>query len=195
VCYCTWCAALVLLDVVGSGCGALRCGVLALWRLLFDFTVLAPYNAAPHNPYQPHAAEPTQHTTCSNTRLVLLKMGIMMPETCWESVDNKHLTVASCWFSLSLHNFLTMHGHRNLKIKNIYVCFIWLLIYFKLFTLSAKKRKFHYLNLTPNMVFKWHLCFFHITTSYYKHFCLKYFYKCVPDDSFYKSNHVACNLA
>ena len=30
VCYCTWCAALVLLDVVGSGCGALRCRVRAL---------------------------------------------------------------------------------------------------------------------------------------------------------------------
>ena len=30
VCYCTWCAALVLLHVVGSGCGALRCRVLAL---------------------------------------------------------------------------------------------------------------------------------------------------------------------
>ena len=75
VCYCMWCAALVLLDVVGSGCGALRCRVRALWRL-----------------------------TCSNTRLGLLKMGIMMPETCWESVDNKHLTVASCWFSLLLHN-------------------------------------------------------------------------------------------
>ena len=115
VCYCTWCAALVLLDVVGNGCGALRCGVRAVWRLLFDFTLLAPYNAAPHNPYQPHPAEPTQHTTCSNTRFVLLKMGIMMPETCWESIDNKHLTVASCWFSLSLHNLLTMHGHRNLK--------------------------------------------------------------------------------
>jgi len=27
VCYCMWCAALVLLDVVGSGCGALRCRV------------------------------------------------------------------------------------------------------------------------------------------------------------------------
>ena len=27
------------------------------------------------------------------------------------------LIVASCWFSLSLHNLLTMHGHRNLKIK------------------------------------------------------------------------------
>jgi len=25
MCYCMWCAALVLLDVVGSGCGALRC--------------------------------------------------------------------------------------------------------------------------------------------------------------------------
>jgi len=25
VCYCIWCAALVLLAVVGSGCGALRC--------------------------------------------------------------------------------------------------------------------------------------------------------------------------
>jgi len=45
-------------------------------------TVLAPYNAAPHNRYQPHPAEPAQHTTCSNTRLVLVKMGIMMPETC-----------------------------------------------------------------------------------------------------------------
>ena len=100
VCYCRWCAALVLLDVVGSGCGALRCRVRALWRL--------PYNAAPHNRYQPHPTEPAQHTTCSNTRLVLLKMGIMMPETCWESVDNKHLTVASCWFSLSLHDLKIM---------------------------------------------------------------------------------------
>ena len=79
------------------------------------FTVLAPHKAAPHNRYQPHPAEPEQHTTCSNIRLVLLKMGIMMPETCWEIVENKHLTAASCWFSLLLHNLLTMHGHRNLK--------------------------------------------------------------------------------
>jgi len=107
VCYCTWCAALVLLDVVGSGCGALRCRMRALWRCTsrtVTFTVLSPYNAAPHNRYQPHPAEPAQHTTCSNTRLGLLNMGIMMPETCWEVVENKHLTVASCWFSLSLHN-------------------------------------------------------------------------------------------
>jgi len=47
---------------------------------------------------------PAQHTTCSNIRLVLLKMGIMMPETCREIVKNKHLTFASRWFSLSHHN-------------------------------------------------------------------------------------------
>jgi len=80
----------------------------------------APYNAAHHNRYQPHPAEPAQHTTCSNTRLVLLKMGIMMPKTCWESDDNKHLTVACCWFSLSLHNLLMMHGHRNLNTRKVF---------------------------------------------------------------------------
>jgi len=126
VCYCTWCVALVLLDVVGSGCGALSCRVRALWSSrTVTFTVLAPYNAAPHNRYQPHPAEPAQHTTCSNTRLGLLKMGIMMSETCWESVDNKHLTVESCWFSLSLHDLLTMHGHRNLKLA-CYYSHLWL---------------------------------------------------------------------
>ena len=30
VCYCIWCTALVLLDVVGSGCGALRCRMRAV---------------------------------------------------------------------------------------------------------------------------------------------------------------------
>ena len=113
VCYCTWCAALVLLDVGGSGCGALRCGVWAVWK-------------------QPpaHPAEPAQHTTCSNTRLGLLKMGIMMPETCWESIDYKHLTGASCWFSLSLRNLLTMHGHRNLQLnKKCVELFVCLLVF------------------------------------------------------------------
>jgi len=32
------------------------------------FTLLAPYNAAPHNRYQPHPAVPAQHTMCSHTR-------------------------------------------------------------------------------------------------------------------------------
>jgi hypothetical protein len=62
--YCFWCIVLVLLDVVGSGCGA-----------------LTSFKTAPHNRYQPHPAESEQHTKCSNGFFVLLKMGIMMPET------------------------------------------------------------------------------------------------------------------
>ena len=52
-CYCICCTALVLLDVVGSGCGALRC-----------------------------------------------RLRAVLAET---EVDNKHLIVASCWFSLFSH--------------------------------------------------------------------------------------------
>jgi len=49
MCYCTWCAALVLLDVVGSCCGALRCGVRALWRLLCSHpTTQRPTTATNH---------------------------------------------------------------------------------------------------------------------------------------------------
>jgi len=83
------------------------------------------YNAAPHNRYQPHPAEPAQHTTCSNTRLVLLKMGIMMPKTCWESTDNKHLTVCILLvFSLTSQ---FAHDARSQKPK---VC-----MYYKSFTI------------------------------------------------------------
>jgi len=116
VCYCMWCAALVLLDVVGSGCGALRCGVRALWRLLFEQPSQCSHPRTQRPTTATNHMQQKQHNTCSNIRLVLLKMGIMMPETCWEFVKNKHLTVASCWFSLWLHNLLTMHGHRNLKL-------------------------------------------------------------------------------
>jgi len=44
--------------------------------------VLISYKTAPHNHYQPHPAEPEQYTKCSNRAFDLLKMGIMMPETC-----------------------------------------------------------------------------------------------------------------
>jgi len=55
-------------------------GVLRWFCWMWLVAVVAPHNAAPHNRYQPHPAEPAQHTTCSITHLVLLKMGIMMPE-------------------------------------------------------------------------------------------------------------------
>ena len=64
--------------VVGGGCGALRCRVRALWRLLFDS---APHNAAPHNRHQPQQNQRCTPHAVKHV-LVLLKMGIMMPEIC-----------------------------------------------------------------------------------------------------------------
>jgi len=46
------------------------------------FIMLTSCKTAPHNRYQPHPAEPEQYTKCSNGFFALLKMGIMMPETC-----------------------------------------------------------------------------------------------------------------
>jgi len=47
--------------------------------------------------------------------LVLLKMGIMIPEKCWDkSLTINVRLVASCWF-LSLHPTFMMHGHKGLK--------------------------------------------------------------------------------
>ena len=68
---------------------------------------------APHNRYQPHPAEPEQHTKCSNRAFVLLKMGIMMPETCWDRSNNEHLIVASCWSSLFI--LKTTHFRHNIS--------------------------------------------------------------------------------
>jgi hypothetical protein len=50
-----------------------------IFRRTKTVLLLASYNAAPHNRYQPHPTEPAQNTKCSNTAFVLLKMGIMMP--------------------------------------------------------------------------------------------------------------------
>jgi hypothetical protein len=67
-CYCTWCTALALLDV-GSRCGALRCRMQALWRLLSDSNLHSAciLQCTTHNRYQPHPAEPVLYTICSNT--------------------------------------------------------------------------------------------------------------------------------
>ena len=88
------------------------CGVLRWFCWMWLVAVVRRCLVGCEHRYQPHPAEPAQHTTCSN---------IMMSETCWEIVKNKYLTVASCWFSLSLHNLLTMHGHRNPKFGDTYI--------------------------------------------------------------------------
>ena len=77
-----------------------------------------------------------QHNQCRTPyavvhSLVLLMMGIMMPETCWDRslIINIRL-FASCWFlslclslsvclslSLYLHPTFMMHGHKHLKLS------------------------------------------------------------------------------
>ena len=86
-------------------CGAGSQAVCTVWRLLLLFdsnfhTVHTACDPAPHN----H----NQHNQCRTPYaviygLVLLMMGIMMPETCWDRslIINIGL-VASCWF-ISLH--------------------------------------------------------------------------------------------
>jgi len=62
--------------------------------------------------------------------LVLVMVGIMMPETCWDRslIINIGL-VASCWF-LSLHPTFMMHGHKSLKFVNAQcVLHVWLYCY------------------------------------------------------------------
>jgi len=71
VCHCIRCTALVLLDVVGSGCGALRMRTLCL-------LTQRPTTATNHI-QQNQRGTPYWHTV-----FVLLKMGMMMPETCWD---------------------------------------------------------------------------------------------------------------
>jgi hypothetical protein len=54
-------------------------GPVTAFGVLFWFCWM--WLVAPHNHYQPNPAE-AEHTKCSNRAFVLLKMGMMMPETC-----------------------------------------------------------------------------------------------------------------
>ena len=68
--------------------------------------VPAPQNHSQH--YQCRTSYAAAHT------LVLLMMGIMMPEMCWDkSLMINIRLVASCWF-LSLHPTFMTQGHKSL---------------------------------------------------------------------------------
>ena len=111
--FCTGC------DV--CGCVELGRTLCALWKLLFESNSnfhsahsLRPSSIQPQ-PSQPYAAV---HT------LVLLMMGIVMPETCWDTslIINIGL-VASCWF-LSLHpTFESTFGRSKLLMQQEYCNF------------------------------------------------------------------------
>ena len=78
-------------------------------------------------PSSPHYH--SQHKQCRTPYavihgLVLLMMGITVPETCWDrSLIINISLVASCWF-LFLHPTFMMHGHKSLKFKksSLLVC-------------------------------------------------------------------------
>jgi len=54
------------------------------------------------------------YTKCSNTVFGLLRMGMMMPKTCWDRSNNKHLIIASCWFfSLFMMNKCCRWSQKN----------------------------------------------------------------------------------
>jgi len=84
-------------------CGARSWAVCTVWKSNSNFhTVHTAHDPAPHN----HS----QHNQCGTPyavvhSLVLLKMGIMMSETCWDRnlIINIRL-VASCWFLSSPYN-------------------------------------------------------------------------------------------
>ena len=120
------CALLHVVFCTGSndcGCVELGCKVCALWRLLFNsrtvtFTVHTACVPAPHNHshhYQCRTPYAAVHT------LVVLMMGIMMPETCWDKslIINIRL-VASCWF-LSLHPTVPLIHHLSTRWR----CMTW----------------------------------------------------------------------
>ena len=83
------------------------------------FTVHTACIPAPHSHshhYQCRTPYAAVHT------IVLLMMGIMMPETCWDSLTINIRLVASCWF-LSLHpNSMTCKlGHVSKQLSNCIV--------------------------------------------------------------------------
>jgi len=99
-------------------CGAGSQAVCSVWKSNSNFhTVHTACDPAPHNHSQ-HNPCRTPHAVINDH--VLLMMGIMVAETCWDrSLIINIWLVASCWF-LSLHPTFMMHGHKSLKFLVLY---------------------------------------------------------------------------
>ena len=99
MCYCIWCSALVVLAVV-------------VWSWVVSCVHCVKSNSnfhTVHTAYDPATHNHTQHNQCrtpyaATHGIVLLMMGIMMPETCCDRslIINIGL-FACCWF-LCLHH-------------------------------------------------------------------------------------------
>ena len=81
-----------------------------------------PGCAAPQDHGQPQPAHPGRTPHAVRHGLILLIMGKIMPETCWDrKFDNKH-RISCILLVLSLHLIFTMHGHKILKPNTVASC-------------------------------------------------------------------------
>jgi hypothetical protein len=70
----------------------------------------------------------TPHAVLNSLVLVLLMMGIMMPETCWDwiSVNKLSLLVTSCWFYLSYSESRALgHLEPHICCRNNHLISLW----------------------------------------------------------------------
>jgi len=99
-CYRIWCVVLLLLDVVGSGCGALSCRMWSLWRLnknLHSDHILQDRPTTATN----HIQQNQNNTPNAVTGpLFSWRWVWWCPKHVETEVNKKHLIVASCWSSL-----------------------------------------------------------------------------------------------
>jgi len=80
----------------------MRCSasVCRLWVAVVLWSCVV-HEAAPQDHSQPQPTHPGRTPHAVGHGLILLMMGVMMPETCWDrSLIINIESVASCWFSL-----------------------------------------------------------------------------------------------
>jgi len=88
-----------------------------------EVTVHTAHNAAPQDHSQPRPTHPVKTPHAVGHGLILLMMGIMMPETCWgRSLILNIELVASCWFSLFTSSFPSGLSHSGFPTVGLYAC-------------------------------------------------------------------------
>ena len=85
--------------------------------------LLASCKTAPHNSYQPHPAEPEQHTKCSNRAFVLLKMwGAVLQDASTASIMQDSAPQPLPTTSSRTRTTHQMQGHHTIVGANIATC-------------------------------------------------------------------------
>jgi len=125
-----WCLVVLAVVVWSWDASSVQCVKVVIWLQLnnnFQCVKVVIWLQSNNNFHTLHAAcvpathDHSQHNQASPhvllNNLVLLTMGVMMPKTCWELInqENKHqIVVTSIWFYYL--PTLMMHGHMNIKL-------------------------------------------------------------------------------